>query len=166
MAELSLDMQSVAWADLLTDAEAQLQRAIDAVMVRLVPHHDSVEVSVVLTDDATMQHLNKTYRGQEKPTNVLSFPSGMTLNGDAPVLLGDLVLTHETIAREAAQQGKSFLHHTLHLAVHGVLHLLAFDHETDADASDMEALEVSILADLGVNNPYQDNHAAMEPAHG
>jgi probable rRNA maturation factor len=106
------------------------------------------EVSVVLADDDFVQNLNREYRGQDKPTNVLSFPQD-------PPMLGDIVLAYETVAREAAEQDKSFDQHLTHLLVHGLLHLLGFDHEVDDEAEEMEALEVQILKDMGIKNPYK-----------
>lgn len=104
-------------------------------------------ISVVLADDATLRDLNRTFRGKDKSTNVLSF-SG---EGDE---LGDVILAYETIKQEAKAQKKSFLRHTAHLVVHGCLHLLGYDHENARDAQKMEALETSILARLGYPDPY------------
>jgi probable rRNA maturation factor len=118
------------------------------------------EACVALTTDAEIACLNATYRGKSAPTNVLSFPSGAGAPGGGVRRLGDVVLAAETIAREADEQGMSPLHHVQHLVVHGVLHLLGFDHETDAEADEMEAVEVEILARLGVANPYSDTEAS------
>ncbi len=104
-------------------------------------------VSVVLADDAKLHELNHTFRGKDKPTNVLSF----TGEGEE---LGDIVLAYETVKREAKEQGKSFLAHTAHLVVHGCLHLLGYDHEEEAQAGKMEAREKSILARFGISDPY------------
>jgi probable rRNA maturation factor len=104
-------------------------------------------ISVVLADDAMQRDLNRTFRGKDKPTNVLSFEG----EGDE---LGDIVLAYETVKREAKEQGKSFASHTAHLVVHGCLHLLGHDHERARDAEKMEALEKSILARLGFPDPY------------
>jgi probable rRNA maturation factor len=107
------------------------------------------ELSVVLSDDAQVQTLNREFRQKDAPTNVLSFPMPPETG-----LMGDVILAHETIAREAADQGKSFADHFVHLLIHGVLHLQGFDHQNDADADDMEAREVRALARLSIDNPY------------
>lgn len=116
-----------------------------------------VELSIVLADDAAQQQLNRDWRGIDRPTNVLSFPSwrpDAPAPPGAPLLLGDIVLAFETVAREAEEQQKPIADHLSHLVVHGVLHLLGYDHRTDGEASVMEALETSILASLGVADPY------------
>ena len=114
------------------------------------------EICVLLADDATVQRLNRQFRGQDKPTNVLSFP--VSLSSKETAMLGDIVLAYETVAREAEEQDKPLVHHAQHLTVHGVLHLLGFDHETEADAKIMEALETKLLAALGIPDPYQSCH--------
>jgi probable rRNA maturation factor len=123
------------------------------------------ELSLVLADDALLHHLNHQYRGVDKPTNVLSFsggvgpgpvPSGFPGGGaGVPAMLGDVVLAVETVAAEAAAQGKTMGDHFSHLVVHGVLHLLGYDHLTAAEAGAMESLEVEVLAGLGVADPYR-----------
>jgi len=115
------------------------------------------ELSLVLADNAALRELNREFRGQDKPTNVLSFPASEKPQPGAPmVLLGDVVLAYETVAREAQVQGKSLAEHTAHMVVHGVLHLLGFDHERGgSEAERMEALETQILAKLGIPNPYR-----------
>ena len=107
------------------------------------------EVSLVLTDDAGIRQLNHDYRGKDRPTNVLSFP---TIN--APGLLGDIILARETIMREAQDKRVSFDHHLTHLIIHGLLHLLGHDHQSSAQAAKMEAIEISSLEKLGIANPY------------
>lgn len=97
------------------------------------------------------QLLNSTYRGQDKPTNVLSFPA--EIDGEERIL-GDLAICWPVVEREASEQGKTLAAHATHLVVHGILHLVGFDHEVDAEADEMEALEVVILAELDVTNPY------------
>jgi probable rRNA maturation factor len=120
------------------------------------------EACLALSADADVARLNATYRGKDTPTNVLSFPApdGMAGAADAPRHLGDLVLAHETVVREAGEQAIPLRHHLQHLVVHGLLHLSGYDHETDAEADVMETLEVRILDSLGIANPYL---AALEP---
>jgi probable rRNA maturation factor len=111
---------------------------------------ESLSVAILLTDDAEVRQLNRDHRRQDKPTNVLSFPAAETAIGH----LGDLALAYETCAREANEQGKPLGHHLAHLVVHGVLHLTGWDHEADAEAEAMERLERTVLARLGVPDPY------------
>lgn len=114
------------------------------------------DVCIALSDDAHVQQLNAAYRGKDKPTNVLSFPAepGMQDPGSDRVQLGDVVFAIETVCREAGDLGIPVLHHIQHLAIHGVLHLCGYDHETDCEAARMEHLETDVLARLGVANPY------------
>lgn len=114
----------------------------------------SGEVSVVLTDDAGIRALNKQWRNIDKPTNVLSFPAAKDA---ASPMLGDIVVAYETLARECKAEGKDFHHHLAHLAVHGFLHLMGYDHETESEAESMERLESAILARLGVPDPYLEH---------
>lgn len=121
-----------------------------------------VDISVVLTDDSTIQDLNREYRSKDRPTNVLSFPLQDFSTGSVDktldmVSLGDVVLSYQTIEKEAIEQQKSFKDHVCHLFVHGVLHLLGYDHEKDDEAQKMEALEVEILNKLGIKSPYDTN---------
>jgi probable rRNA maturation factor len=118
-----------------------------------------VELGISLADDASQQRLNRDYRGHDMPTNVLAFPAwapGHSIPPCAPLLLGDVVLAFETVAREAKAQQKPFVDHLRHLTVHGVLHLLGYDHLAPGETATMETLESSILADLGVPDPYCD----------
>ena len=108
-------------------------------------------VSVLFADDAAVRAMNRTFRGKDAPTNVLSFPAP-----DGFGALGDIALALETVAREAREQGKSVRAHAMHLLAHGLLHLVGYDHETDADAERMEARERAILAGLGIADPYGD----------
>lgn len=115
----------------------------------------TTELSVLFTDDAHVRGLNAEWRHKDKPTNVLSFPAFPTVPGGAlPPMLGDIVLAQETISAEAGLDSKPFDHHLTHLIVHGVLHLLGHDHETDEDADVMEALETRVLARLAIPDPY------------
>jgi probable rRNA maturation factor len=107
-----------------------------------------------LTDDAAIRALNNRWRGLDKPTNVLSFPAPAALQGDSPVHLGDIAIAYETVAREAESEGKPLAHHLSHLAVHGFLHLLGYDHESEPEAEAMEQQERAILARLRIPDPY------------
>ena len=128
---------------------------------RLVLARDS-EASVVLGSDALVRRLNRTYRGKDAPTNVLSFPyrEPPGAAGDAGSYLGDVVLAAETVRLEAAERGIEPGHHLQHLVVHGLLHLLGYDHRTDAEAEAMEGLETEVLATIGVADPHA---AAVAP---
>ncbi len=120
------------------------------------------ELSILLTGDAGMRALNRDWRGQDKPTNVLSFPAAPPDRIAASPALGDIALAYETLAREASEQGKTFDAHLAHLVIHGLYHLLGDDHETDAEAEAMEARETAALARLGLANPYLDPLAARQ----
>jgi probable rRNA maturation factor len=112
-------------------------------------------VAVALSSDDHVRDLNRAYRGHDKPTNVLSFPASVAARAASE--LGDIVLAAQTMAREAAEQAKPPRQHLQHLVVHGLLHLLGYDHETDAEALRMEELETAILADIGIADPYTDD---------
>ena len=114
------------------------------------------EIAVLLTDDATIRAMNAQWRGIDKPTNVLSFPAGKSTVAADTAPLGDIAIACETVAREAATENKAFLDHLAHLSIHGYLHLIGFDHETDSEAERMEHLETRILASLGIADPYAD----------
>nr|WIE91660.1 rRNA maturation RNase YbeY [Mesorhizobium sp. WSM4875] len=113
------------------------------------------ELSVVFSDDAHIRTLNAEWRGKDKPTNVLSFPAFSVPKGaELPPMLGDIVLASETVGREAALEDKPLANHITHLVIHGLLHLLGHDHETDAEAEEMEAIERAALARLAIPDPY------------
>jgi probable rRNA maturation factor len=153
-AEVSVDCP--AWLSACPDAEELAEAAARAA---LAGRAGRLIVGIVLSDDAAQQELNRTYRGKDVPTNVLSFSLAdpvASRPAGAPILLGDVILAFETVVREAAAQHKPLPDHLRHLVVHGVLHLLGFDHETEADAAVMEAREVEILTGLGVPDPYRD----------
>jgi probable rRNA maturation factor len=115
-----------------------------------------VELSVVLGDDALSRRLNREYRGEDKPTNVLSFAMGNEATTGSPQLAGDVVIALETLIKEAKLQHKTPEEHLGHLVVHGVLHLAGFDHREDSAASEMEQLEIAVLESLGLKDPYCD----------
>ena len=159
---IAISVEDPSWSKLAPEATRLLRRAARDALAKAkadgwkgsrVGH----EISFVLTDDKRMRALNRAYRGKDKPTNVLSFAA---LDADRPKagmpwLLGDVILAAGVIAREAKAQRKKLDHHLSHLAVHGVLHLLGYDHEVDKEAEAMEALEVAALAGMGIANPYE-----------
>lgn len=155
--ELAVSLHDDAWRDICPGTEMLAEAAARAALAEAAPAGETpLVVGLVLTGDAEQRHLNRTYRGIDRPTNVLSFAlADGTPPAGAPLLLGDVVLAYETVAREAAEQKKPLAEHLQHLVVHGVLHLLGFDHENDTEAAKMEALEVEILQDLGVPDPYR-----------
>ncbi len=130
-----------------------------AVEVALPAAQQKKEITLLFADDATLKTLNHDWRGKNKPTNVLSFPanSDLKLPRGVPKPLGDIALGYETLVHEADQAGKTLKAHTTHLIVHGVLHLLGYDHMDDADAAKMEAREIRILKKLGIADPYRVN---------
>lgn len=142
-------MEAEAWTAALPDVLGLAQEAASAAL-------QSAGVgegfTVLLTDDEALRELNRTFRGQDKPTNVLSFPAAPS----AAPHLGDIALGYETCAREAAEQGKALADHLKHLVAHGVLHLLGWDHQTEDEALAMEARERALLAELGTPDPYRD----------
>jgi probable rRNA maturation factor len=141
-------------------AESVIRRAIAAAAEIAAADVGNAELAVMLTDDAGIRTLNSNWRGIDKPTNVLSFPAlqptGPGGSDNAPRMLGDIAIAYETTRREADDEQKPFDHHLSHLAVHGFLHLIGYDHENDADANAMESLEAKILAQLGIPDPYAD----------
>jgi len=136
-------------------AEAIVQRALRVAAGEVRAPARNSELAVVLTDDAWIRTLNHDWRGIDKPTNVLSFPA-IAVPGvrGQPRALGDIAIAYETARREADNESKRFDHHLSHLAVHGFLHLIVYDHLTDDDAEAMEQLERHILARLGIPDPY------------
>ena len=143
---IEVELEDAAWTAALPDAAAVAERAATAALGGV-----EGDVVVLLTDDATVQDLNARFRDRDRPTNVLSFPAA----DSAAPHLGDLVLAFGVCAAEAAAQGKTLADHLSHLTVHGVLHLLGRDHVDEAEADEMEAEERSILASLGVADPYR-----------
>ena len=118
------------------------------------------ELAIVLSDDSAIRALNRDWRGKNAPTNVLSFPAPAPGKGrPASPYIGDIVIAYQTAAREAVAEGKPFSHHLAHLAVHGYLHLLGYDHENDRDADKMERLERKVLKGLAVPDPYAPRDA-------
>lgn len=169
MIELDVTVSDPAWESDCDDCEGIVRTAIDTtwsmspVAAELTTIGVIPEISVVLGNDDLVQTLNREYRNIDKPTNVLSFAQ---LDGEdgweapdeaGPATLGDLVLGLETVRREAGSEKKAFADHFTHLVVHGMLHLLGYDHIEDDEAEEMESLEIQILARLGIRNPYEDS---------
>ena len=154
---IEVEIEDEAWIAALPDAVAVVQRSATVALGAV-----EGDVVVLLTDDAAVQEINARFRDRDQPTNVLSFPAAdMTIPGHAPHL-GDLMLAHGVCAAEAAAQGKTLADHLTHLTVHGVLHLLGRDHVDEAEAEAMEAEERTLLASLGVADPYRPH----DPAYG
>jgi probable rRNA maturation factor len=154
---IEVEIEDPAWTEALPDAVALVERAAVVALGTVAG-----DVVVLLTDDAAVQEINARFRDRDQPTNVLSFPAAdMTIPGHAPHL-GDLMLAHGVCAAEAAAQGKTLADHLTHLTIHGVLHLLGRDHVDEAEAEAMEAEERTLLASLGVADPYRPH----EPSHG
>jgi probable rRNA maturation factor len=153
---MTLDLDIVVRSPLWTPVRGlrpMLRRAIAAAAAQV--QLDDAELAIVLTDDAAVRILNRGWRRRDRPTNVLSFPAPPDPAGPARRrLLGDVVIAYETAAREAEAAGKPLKNHVSHLAVHGFLHLLGYDHENEKDAQEMEGLERAILFTLGVPDPY------------
>jgi probable rRNA maturation factor len=150
---IEVEIEDEAWTATLPDAVAVVERAATLALGAV-----EGDVVVLLTDDAAMHDLNLRFRDRDRPTNVLSFPAAES----AAPHLGDLVLAHGVCAAEAGAQGKSLADHLTHLTVHGVLHLLGRDHVDAVEAEAMEAEERTLLASLGVADPYRPH----DPAHG
>ena len=152
---IAVTVESEAWLAAVTDPDRLCRRAVSAVLERETKA--PAEVSVLLADDALVTTLNRDYRGQDRPTNVLSFPAGDPAwpGPPEPALLGDVVVALDTVRREAEAEGRPLADHLTHLLVHGTLHLLGYDHASDDEAQTMEALEVELLAGLGVGDPYR-----------
>lgn len=161
--KVDLRVDCKAWKDALPDVKKTVEKAVRAAWKAgntgdfALPVKNA-EVSVMLTNDDAVHALNREYRGVDRPTNVLSFAA---LDDEDepivdPMLLGDIVVAFETTEREAAEQNKSPEEHFFHLIVHGVLHLIGYDHVEDADAEVMEALETRIMIENGMDDPYEN----------
>jgi probable rRNA maturation factor len=152
--DIALMREDKGWppeADLLALAQRIICAACGDLKLAATP----CELSLVFANDAMIQSLNAQWRGKDKPTNVLSFPAFPLKPGaKLPLMLGDIVLARETAAREALAEDKPFDSHVSHLLLHGFLHLLGYDHETEAEALAMETIETRILASLAIPDPY------------
>jgi probable rRNA maturation factor len=155
---IEVEIEDEVWSAALPQAQALAEAAAAAAMKAVETPTPAEGVVILLTDDETVQGLNRDFRGKDYATNVLSFPAPENPEGH----LGDIALAYGVCAREAQAQGKPLAHHLQHLVAHGVLHLVGYDHETDVEAEQMEGLERVVLAGLGVPDPYaaeQGDHA-------
>ena len=174
--DISFSLEAGDWEAAVTDVEMLVEAAAHAAFEAAerpeILDDATAEMSLVLADDALVQTLNRDYRDKDKPTNVLSFAlldgsddsdddtdDALAREEGMPILIGDVILAFETVQREAREQGKSIENHLTHLVIHGVLHLLGYDHQSDPDADRMERLETSILARMGIADPYSANPA-------
>jgi probable rRNA maturation factor len=150
---VDIEIEDAAWTNAEPEAEALVWRAAQAVL----DAHQDIDgqgIVILLTDDDSIQALNRDFRQKDYATNVLSFPSPQNPEANPEGQIGDIALAYGVCAREAAEQGKPLGHHLQHLVAHGVLHLLGYDHEGDDEAEAMESLEREILAGLDVPDPY------------
>lgn len=150
-------VESSIWKKNLPKYATIIQEAINVLKKHFKDLPEESSMSIVLADDAFIETLNLKYRGKQKPTNVLSFPAH---DADDPIqtdALGDIVLAYETIAAEAAEQNKTVTHHVQHLIIHGFLHLIGHNHEEEDEATIMEGLEIQLLKQLGIANPYDES---------
>lgn len=159
--EIDVRIDDAGWGSVGADCAAVIREAITTAAQRTDVSQGVVDV--LLTSDAEMQRLNAQWRGIDKPTDVLSFPVGDAPQGQADPFLGDIALGLETCVQDARAMEREIARHVSHLAVHGFLHLLGYDHEESADAEAMEGLEVKILGDLGYPNPYEITQTAAKP---
>lgn len=153
--EIDLSITCAAWKRALPSVARVARGAAQAALAQSGKRIGAAELSLVLANDRAVQELNARWRGKDAPTNVLAFATDEQPAKGKPVLLGDVVLAYETVAREAKEQGKRLADHLRHLVIHGVLHLLGYDHIKATPAKRMEALETRILASLGVADPYR-----------
>ena len=157
--EIEIVRHSDLWDSIAVSDDALSRAARAAFAASSAVADEPCEATLVLTDDEEMRELNRTWRDKDASTNVLSFPAGEPFGGahGEPSPIGDIVLAGETVIEEAKRKSIPAADHATHLVVHGMLHLLGFDHERDADAERMEALETKVLAGLGITDPYAEH---------
>ena len=150
------------WHDILPDNASLVAMSLDHIMknIDLFENAREIELSITLSNDESIRNLNRDYRNKDKPTNVLSFPqidwTKDNIDANNPlIMLGDVIVALETIEREAHEQEKRLQDHFIHMLVHSILHLCGYDHEIETDAEAMEKLEIDILNEIGIKNPYQ-----------
>jgi probable rRNA maturation factor len=153
---IEITMTDDAWLTLLPDWEGWARRILSATLGETRSAPQGCGLSLLLADDAEIRDLNRRFRGQDKPTNVLSFPAHPRGGQDS---LGDIALAFETVRAEAAAGGLPVLHHLDHLLVHGILHLIGFTHDEEDEAARMIAAEIAIMARLGLPDPYAARQA-------
>ena len=161
--EIDVSISEPEWTTSFLDVEKVASTAMmNTLKMATLPkklRNKDIEASIVLANDDLIQILNREYREKDKPTNVLSFASMDADNPvaeNAPYPIGDIILSFQTIDREAREQGKFFKDHFTHMVVHGTLHLLGYDHENEDDANNMESLEIRILEKMNIQNPYME----------
>lgn len=161
--DILIDIDDEHWLELHTyDQWHTITHEIITKVISNLEINSKLEISILLTNNKEIAILNKNYRNKDKPTNVLSFPNlsveeiqNLPNESPYPIMLGDIALAFETILNEAKDENKIFLNHFYHLVVHGMLHLLGYDHENDIDAERMQENEIAILKTLNVTDPYQ-----------
>jgi probable rRNA maturation factor len=153
--DLQLDVQIAVEKENDLPTEAQLTQWVKAALIQRTDHEEP-ELTIRIVDEAESQELNNDYRGKDKPTNVLSFPFEAPAHVPIP-LLGDLIICKQVVEREAIEQGKTLTSHWAHMTVHGCLHLLGYDHIDNEEAEEMEAIERTVMNELGFEDPYKDD---------
>jgi probable rRNA maturation factor len=164
-----LEIEDARWATALPSAGEILDSAVGLALNDLDTEGRPTEVGVRLVDDGAIQELNRDWRGRDKPTNVLSFPlgdPGPVTDPDFPWLIGDIVMSYDTVVAESERDGKTLAHHFAHLAIHATLHLIGHDHEDESEAEIMEAAEIALLGKLGIADPYRHTYSANEVVCG
>ncbi|QFR34072.1 rRNA maturation RNase YbeY [Ancylobacter sp. TS-1] len=164
--EVDVLVEAGPWAG-IPDADGLVRRAVLAACAGALSEYEidieGAEIAVKLADDDAIRALNRDWRGKDYATNVLSFPTPEVARAGGDPHLGDIAIAYETLEREAREEGKPFADHLAHLAVHGTLHLLGYDHEVAEEAEEMEAMERRVLAGLGVPDPYSETEPVPQP---
>ena len=156
---LAFEIEDARWAEALPEAQGLIEQAVALALADIDSGGRAIEVGVRLVDDGAIRALNRDWRGRDKPTNVLSFPlgdPGPVTDPDFPWLIGDIVMSYDTVTAEAIRDNKPLEHHVVHLAIHATLHLIGHDHVEEAAADAMETAEIRLLAGLGIADPYAE----------
>ncbi len=154
MAKLILDVQNATKNPNIPE-QTQLEKWVNSALSFIDVQEDEVELTIRFVDEEEIQSLNNDYRSKNKPTNVLSFPANYEIPDSSIYFMGDLVICLNVVETEAIEQEKTFEHHLTHMVIHGVLHLLGYDHIIDEEAEEMEGFEIEILETLSIKNPYE-----------